>query len=353
MRIWIDWDRRLTGRGVFVWMLLLSLLLGVLPTIRADDPPTEYPTLKGICSMKSEDIEPYRVSSDALKEIVARLKTNPCEETYVAFVNLLCRYAELPSDYETILAQFRRNGIDQISFSVQVGENREYDITVSEETRIITSRGILTSEQNDKRPPLLTQKNLTDKQIAALFLNFCKLEHTSLEGQSLWFACFGKQTTVIKSFFSVLPTTLTNTWLADKRNGDILLRHPYHVMHICRGEFPRLTSPEKEFPTFFKSFARLWHDENVVLISGTTDIPKYDSCALDDDIEPAVRPFFVSENAKEPGKKNTYAIVAYGYQKIGGVVYRYRFVFDENGELCSYPRCAEVGRNIGDAQYYD
>jgi hypothetical protein len=149
-----------------------------------------------------------------------------------------------------------------------------------------------------------------------------------------------------------------STWLIDCYTKDeepsISWRH---VMN-SRGEVKELTmdslnivflneygaSPEeKERKKLIEDFTTLHSGERVSVINKTADIPGYAKAPLDADIADAVRAPFSF------GKLTT---VVYTYQQIGGIVRRYRFTFD-NGTTFRKAECAIVGRNIGDAQYYE
>ena len=150
----------------------------------------------------------------------------------------------------------------------------------------------------------------------------------------------------------------TSTWLIDCYTRDEEPSLPWrHVMN-SRGEVKELTMDSlnivflNEYPSPLDDNARkkliedlsgLHSGERVSIITKTSDIPGYDRVPLDKDIADALRAPFSF------GKLTT---VAYTYQQIGGIVRRYRFSF-ENSARFRRVECAIVGRDIGEAQYYE
>ena len=157
--------------------------------------------------------------------------------------------------------------------------------------------------------------------------------------------------------FSLKPFG-SSTWLIDCYTKDEEPSIPWrHVMN-SRGEVKELTMDSlnivflNEYPPsldddarkkLIADFSELHSAERVSIITKTSDIPGYDKAPLDKDIADALRAPFSF------GKLTT---VVYTYQQIGGIVRRYRFSL-ENGTRLKRVECAIVGRDIGEAQYYE
>ena len=87
------------------------------------------------------------------------------------------------------------------------------------------------------------------------------------------------------------------------------------------------------------------------IISATKEIPGYEKQPLDEDLAQTVRPIHSYKN-----RKGETVFIAYAYTRVGGVVRRYRFVFEnldnpERRALLSWVECSVLARDIGDALY--
>ena len=101
--------------------------------------------------------------------------------------------------------------------------------------------------------------------------------------------------------------------------------------------------PDKTKDMIIKNFVRHDSDEEIEQIESIDDIPNYRNNPLDPDMEISVRKLFqIGESI----------YVAYFYQRIGGLVLRYRFKFKEDGNLDKVSRTI-IGEGIGTPVYYE
>ena len=107
----------------------------------------------------------------------------------------------------------------------------------------------------------------------------------------------------------------------------------------------------KEHHRLIKSFVELHCSDGAlseaVSIEKLADIPGYANRPLPDDLAGVVRPIWSFMDAQ-----GSLVYVLCTYNRIGGKVRRYTFAFGQ-GRSFSKATCIELGRDVGDAAYYE
>jgi len=124
--------------------------------------------------------------------------------------------------------------------------------------------------------------------------------------------------------------------------GTIEERNMDSMNAVFLSEYP--SSPEEEDrKQLIGDFIKLHSEQNAQIIANTSDIPGYDKAPLDTEVADAVR---------TPFSFGTLTTVVYTYQRVGGIVRRYEFTF-EDGIAFRRAQCVVIGRDIGEAQHLE
>ncbi len=332
-------------RCQLIWgaAVVLGLCLFSRPAIHAEETDSGYPVLTWVTESELKACRSIRINPYWLSPAIQNLKKRPSEKRLMAFVNLLYPYAEMPSDYATILAEFRTDESAD-KFVIKLPGLQTVTLCVDPQTRIMPS--ITIDSASTGQSVLSIARELGPGTLLSALGNKLRLEKVNLREKGFSTCTFGKNTVVLRMETMEQPPAPCGTWYADRSTGEIVKQSVEAAVRVCSQEIPALKKTGN-FPHYMKSFLSLWHQEKVVLISGTSDIPKYDKKPLNEETAAAIQPFSVTS-----GEQGMKVIVAYGYQQIGGIVTRYRFTFRPEGKAEEI-KCIEVGRGIGDAQYYE
>jgi hypothetical protein len=113
------------------------------------------------------------------------------------------------------------------------------------------------------------------------------------------------------------------------------------VNNVFKQEYPMSLTTEERLP-MIQAFINLHTGAEMAILTQLADIPGYSKAELAPDVAAAIRaPFEVSPDV----------MLVYTYQRVGGVVSRYRFIFQPDG-IFKAAECAILGQRVGDAQYY-
>jgi len=188
-----------------------------------------------------------------------------------------------------------------------------------------------------KRGPRRVEKT----RAGSLFSEYLKRNGEPPDDFTFNLSPFGKTTWIVSCYLKGLHPAIPSRYVMNAR-GEVRELTLDSMNVVFMNEYP--SSPEKEDrDKLIKAFTKLHTGETVAIISETSDIPGYDKASLDADIADAVRSPFSSGNL---------TTVVYTYQQVGGIVSRYRFVF-ETGKTFRKVECAILGEDIGEAQYYE
>jgi len=184
-------------------------------------------------------------------------------------------------------------------------------------------------------------KRVDKTRARSLFSEYLKRNGEQPDGFTFNLSPFGKTTWIVSCYLKGLHPAIPSRYVMNAR-GEVRELTLDSMNVVFMNEYPN--SPEKEDrDKLINEFIKLHTGETVVIISETSDIPGYTKAPLDADIADAVRaPFNL-------GKMTT---VVYTFQQVGGIVSRYRFVF-ETGKTFRKAECAILGEDIGEAQYYE
>lgn len=152
---------------------------------------------------------------------------------------------------------------------------------------------------------------------------------------------FGQSTWIISCYLKGISPSLPWRHVMNSR-GEVgeLTMDSLNVVFL--NEWPS-TPKEDSRKALVQNFVELHAGEKVIILKATSDIPGYDKAPLDEDLAKTVR---------APFSFGKVVSVVYTYQRIEGIVRRYRFEF-ENSTAFKRAQCAILSRDIGDAQYYE
>lgn len=185
-------------------------------------------------------------------------------------------------------------------------------------------------------------KRVEEKQAKAYFSQYLKSLGKNPEASAFKLKPYGNSTWLIYFHTEDLKPSLAWRHFMNSR-GEVRELTMDSMNIVFLNEYSQSLEDEKDREKLIESFTTLHSEECVSIISKVADIPSYTKAPLDTDIADAIRgPFSF-------GKLTT---VVYTYQRIGGIVRRYRFTFDD-GLVFRKAECAVVGRDIGEAQYYE
>ncbi len=184
-------------------------------------------------------------------------------------------------------------------------------------------------------------KRVDEAKAKSLFTEYLKGSGRPTEEYAFNLKPFGNSTWLINCYTKHFSPALPWRHVMNSR-GEIKEMTMDSLNVVFLNEYP--SSPkEKDRDNLIQDFVKLHAGEPVSVINKTSDIPGYDKAPLDPDIAQAVRAPFSYDNL---------IAVVYTYQQIGGIVRRYRFQF-ENGTTFKRVECAVLGKDIGEAQYYE
>jgi len=184
-------------------------------------------------------------------------------------------------------------------------------------------------------------KRVEEKEARSLFVGHLVTLGKDPKHYAFNLASFRKSTWVISCFLKDEQPALPSRYVMNSR-GEIRKMTMDSLNVVLLNEYSSLPK-EEDRKDLIQDFVELHAGENVVIINKTSNIPGYDKAPADPDIARAIcAPFSFGNRVS----------VVYTYQRIEGIVRRYRFEF-ENGISFKRVRCAVMGTKIGDAQYYE
>jgi len=153
---------------------------------------------------------------------------------------------------------------------------------------------------------------------------------------------FGKSTWFIMCFWKGIHPAMdwrhliTAQGVVKEINDDAL-----NVLFM--GEYPLSAYTEEEKEKTIKAFLGVYSGEAIDIIHKASDIPGHDKKPIDEDLAPAIRAPYINKDG---------ITVVYTYQKIGGVVRRFRFHWTQDQRF-RRAEAAKLAEGIGAADYYE
>ncbi len=112
---------------------------------------------------------------------------------------------------------------------------------------------------------------------------------------------------------------------------------------LFMNEYPLSADTGEEKNKVIKAYLDIYSGETIDIINKATDIPGHDKRPLDEDLAPAIRAPYVNKDG---------VIIVYTYQKIGGIVRRFRFNWTKDKRFRK-AEVADLAKDIGSADYYE
>jgi len=191
-------------------------------------------------------------------------------------------------------------------------------------------------------------KPVDDATARRLFEAYLKAQGQSPSDFGVAIKPFGKTTKFICAGRRDISPPFTSVYIMNSR-GEIWPLGTDSLAAAYLNEFPSCPT-EEDRRKLMESFIGHHAQSSLgarAIIRSTGDIPGYTTSRLDRDLEAGVcAPYSFRDN------KDCTIHVAYTYQRIGGLVHRYRLRFSAKGAFHD-AQCAELGRDVGDAQYLE
>ena len=328
---------------VFVMVLVAMLLHCACAS--ATEPEKQYPEITRAGTTKGQDIKPFCVTSKKLASILRDLKKEPSRKAMADIKGIFRKYAMLPPDYEGLLASFS-NRTQPGRYDIAVGSWGTLHVRVDQTSRIVKEQYSSISGSSPHANTPVLANSLSDAQACELLHNIMSLKGRKMEQFTIVASHFGQHTLLLSAYLEFISPSIRTTYVVDRRIGKIRETSLESLSWAMGTEFPTLKT-EDDYMALMKTFIRLSARHGADIISGVADIKQYEDQKLDSDVEAALRsPFKTSD------KRHPIVYVCYTYQRIGGVVERYRFPFGPDGRLDT-PSRVLLGRDIGAAQYLE
>lgn len=183
-------------------------------------------------------------------------------------------------------------------------------------------------------------ERLNYDEILSVFANYKLLNQFIYDRDIIYLSEYNKSVALISSCQKNIQPRSYHDFFIDMYTGRV---SEYTFMKYCnfkgydkielKGEYAKLKFVKKVLPG--------------LLINKCADIPGYsDSCSLAVDFEKMVSAIRYEKGVYDQSYE---IVVAYSYQKLGGKVYRYKFVFHHN--FLVNVDVLQIGGGIGDAEY--
>ena len=151
----------------------------------------------------------------------------------------------------------------------------------------------------------------------------------------------GKDTLIIYTYLKHMSPAIPTRYICFK-NGQIQPLNLETLTQAYRDELINIVPSMKKAEIIIK-FVEHHTDEDIKHIKSIADIPEYKRKPIDPDLENTVRDIYKTAES---------VYIAYFYQHIGGIVYRYRFQFDNDDNIKRISQIV-IGEAVGNPIYYE
>ena len=186
----------------------------------------------------------------------------------------------------------------------------------------------------------LSSNTLTKKELATIQQYLLSVDEDPLQN-TFSKRALGKSTSIIYVALADMPLPVSIRYVYFK-NGEIAPLNLESLTRVYQEEMQHIVSG-KNREEIIRTFVSHHTGEEIAQIETVDDIPNYRNNPLDPDMESSVRKTFQSGEG---------VYVSYFYQKIGGLVFRYKFKFKESGKLEKVSSLL-IGEGIGTPVYYE
>lgn len=187
-----------------------------------------------------------------------------------------------------------------------------------------------------------TYKRADEEQAKKLFSAYLKKYTENAADYEFNVKPFRKASWIVSCFTKGLQPAIAWRNLITAK-GDVREINDDSLNILFMNEYPLSANTKEDKEKVIKDFLGLYSGEEIIIINKASNIPGYDKNPLDPDLAPAIRAQYVNKDG---------ITVIYTYQKIGGIVRRFRFHWTEDNRFRK-AECSKLAKDIGAADYYE